>query len=251
MRKTTRLYLILLPISVLMLAFFVSVAGASNRSFVIGSMQEAVEKVNLGVSDQVVGNLSIINGHIDFFIDNPDGITVQEFLNVSNLNFNFVADKNGTYSMRLNNTYQAFNVTAELDYGVNRTYVNEETMNVGSSSGIAQVITPPLTRPLEPDNDNGPTDNLVEPYLNFLRASEILNTASSARTILPSDNVALMCIIASVLGLIIVVSVRARRPNFFTNTARAKLNINPISGQASALSDDRVALLSRRIACMC
>jgi hypothetical protein len=214
MRKTTKLHLILFPVSVLMLVFCVSVARASNQSFVIGSMQEAEENVYLGVSDSVVGNLSVMNGsHIDFFIDNPDGITVQGFLNVSNVNFNLVVDKNGTYSMRLNNTYQVFDVTVELDYGASITVNAQVGVNVGSSSGVAHVVAPlPPTRPLKPDDDE-PTDYLVKPYLNFLRAADLLKMATEARTILPIRNVTLMSCIASGLVLTIVIGMREREPD--------------------------------------
>jgi hypothetical protein len=212
MRKTTKLCLILLPVSVLMLAFFVSVARASNRSFVIAPMQEAVEKVNLGVSDQVVGNLSISSGYIDFFIVNPSGVTVQTFQNVTSVSFNFEADENGNYSMRLNNTYQAYDVTVELDYGVSMTFNIQANMNVGSSSGFVQVIGPPPTRPLQPDDDEEPTDSLVEPYLNFLRAGDILKTASGSRTLLPIRNVVLMTAIGSVATLTIIIDRRWRKP---------------------------------------
>jgi filamentous hemagglutinin family protein len=209
MRKTIKHYLILL-VSVLMLAFFVSVARASNRSFVIGPMQEAVENVDLGVSDQVFGNLSVSDGCIDFFIVNPSGVTVQTFQNVSSVSFNFVADENGNYSMRLNNTYQAYDVTAELDYAVSREFVFQERVNASSFGSL--VIAPPPTRPLEPD-DNEPTDYLVEPYLNFLGAADILKTATNARTILPIRNFTLISGMATILELTIVISITGREPD--------------------------------------
>lgn len=197
-----------------MLVFFVSVARASNRSFVIGSMEEAVENVNLGVSDQVVGNLSVSDGCIDFFIVNPSGVTVQTSQNVSSVSFNFVADENGNYSMRLNNTYQAYDVTVELDYGVNRTFVFQERLNAGSSMGVAHV-GPSIIRPPPPNfEDDKPTDYLFEPYFNFLKAADILKTATNARTILPIRNVTLMNCIASVVGLTIILNPRWRRSDF-------------------------------------
>ena len=233
MRKTTKLCLILLPFSVLMLVFCVSVARARGGSFVIGSMQETVENVDLGVSDQVFGNLSVSSGYIDFFVTNPSGATVQTFHNVSSTNFNFVASENGTYSMHLENAHQAYDVTVKLDYGVSITVNAQVRLNFGISSGFAQVIPPPPTRPLEPDNDNEPSDNPVEQYSNFLRASEILKTARSARTILPIRNVTLMNIAASVAALTIIVSVRARRPDFHTHTRRLLASLaRPITKRA-------------------
>jgi hypothetical protein len=222
MRKTAKLCLILLPVSVLMLAFCVSVARARGGSFVIESMQEAVENVDLGVSDQVFGNLSVSSGYIDFFITNPSGAIVQGFHNVSYTSFSFVASENGTYSMHLENAYQAYDVTVKLDYGVKMTINAQVGLNIGVSSGFAQVrpLPPP---PPEPDNDE--PDNLVEQYLNLLRASDILRTASSARTILPIRNVTFMSIIASVAGLAMVISPRARRPGFHTHTCRTSVSL--------------------------
>jgi hypothetical protein len=225
MRKTTKLCLILLPVSVLMVAFCVSVARARGGSFVIGPMQGAVENVDLAVSAQVFGNLSVSAGYVDFFITNPSGATVQGFHNVSSTDFNFAASENGTYSMHLENAYQAYDVTVKLDYGVSITVNAQVGLNVGISSGFAQVIAPPPTRPLEPDNDKKPSDNPVEQYSNFLRASEILKTASSARTILPIRNVTFMNIFASIAALTIIVSVRARRPDFYTHAHRTSVSL--------------------------
>jgi hypothetical protein len=174
-------------------------------------MEEAVENVNLGVSDQVGSNLSTNSSRIDFFITDPSGAIVQGFNNVSSVSFNFVADESGNYSMHLNNTYQAYDVTVELDYGVNMTRNAQVGLNVGTSSGIVRVGPPPL--PPEP-GDYEPPDNLIEPYLNFLRASEILSTVRSARTILPIRNVTVMSIIASIAGLTIILNPRWRRSDF-------------------------------------
>lgn len=209
MSKTTKLCLILLPISVLMLVFCVSVVEARGGSFVIGLMHEAVENVNLRVSDQVFGNLSASDGCIDFFISNPDGVTVQDFLNISNISFNFTADVDGNYSMHMNNMYQAHDVTVELEYGVHMTITSQVNMNVGISSGFAQVVPPRFEQPDKPDEP----DNLVEKYLNFLKATDILKTATNARTILPIRSVNLMSCITAVVGLTMVISMREREPD--------------------------------------
>ena len=71
MKKTRRLSLILLPVSVLMLTLLVYAVNASSGSFEIEPMQKTVEKVDLDVSNQVVGNLSVSGGCIDFFINDP------------------------------------------------------------------------------------------------------------------------------------------------------------------------------------
>ena len=75
------MFLILLPVSVLMLVFFVGTAKATSESFVIGPKQQAVEYIDLSVSDQANGSMSVSVGQIDFFIKDPDGLVLQQFLN--------------------------------------------------------------------------------------------------------------------------------------------------------------------------
>ena len=216
MNKKIGKWLILLPISVLMLVFCISLAEARGGSFVIGSMQGAVENVDLGISDQVFGNLSVSDGCIDFFIVNPSGVTVQTFQNVTGVSFNFEADENGNYSMRLNNTYQAHDVTVELKYGVNMIVTSQVNMNVGISSGVAHVVS--ITLPPPPEQPDEQDDYVVGPYLNFLRAADILKTATNARTVLPIRNVTLMSCIASLVGMAIILNIKARRPDFHTHS---------------------------------
>jgi len=55
--NTQKLFLILLPVSVLMLVFFVGTAKATSESFVIGPKQQAVEYIDLSVSDQANGSM--------------------------------------------------------------------------------------------------------------------------------------------------------------------------------------------------
>lgn len=161
-----------------------------------------------------------------------------------------MADKNGTYSIHLNNTYQAFDVTAEVGYAIDRTFVLRDGLNVGSSTGVAHVVAPlPPARPLEPDDDE-PPNNLVEQYLNFWKASDILNTVRNARTILPIRSVTLMSCIASLAGVAIILNIKTRRSDFHTRT-RARFKalklFSTISSVADvdAISDIEVLVLSK------
>jgi hypothetical protein len=215
MKKRRLWFPILLSVLVLMLGFSVYSAEARGESFTIETMKEAVENVTLGVSDQVVGNLKIINGSVDFLVTGPNGAVVLSFPNVSDISFNFTAVENGMYSMRLNNTCQASSVIVELDYRINVTVNLQAGINVGSSLGVAQVVAPAI-RPSPPDieDDEQLQDYVVEPFLNLLRASDILNQATGARVFLPISNLTLISGVASLLGLTFGMSVRRRKPLF-------------------------------------
>lgn len=150
MKKTIRLFPILLLVLAWMLVFSVLPAYARGGSFVIEPMQEAVENVTLGIPDQVVGSLSVVNGSIDFHVVDPKGAVVLSFLNISSTSFNFTAVENGTFSMTFNNTCQMSSVTVELDYQINMTVVLQAEIHMTSSVGTAQVVAP-IVPPSAPD----------------------------------------------------------------------------------------------------
>jgi hypothetical protein len=184
MRKT-RLSSVILPIVVFILAFLVGTAKARGGSFVIGLKQEAFEYVNLYGSGNATGNLSVENGTIDFLVRDPDGIIVQEFLNVSTASFSFTADKNGNYSMCMDNNYEAFNVTVELDYGIEVAWTINEGIGISSSSFPSE-IGPPIARP-PPDRseDDSESDYVIGPYLTFQRAAQTLGVIDRGIVFLP------------------------------------------------------------------
>jgi hypothetical protein len=198
MSKIVRLGLILLLTTVLLLALGISTAKARGGVFIVKPTQEVIEDVNLEVSDEVFGNLSVSDGFIDFYVTNPSGATVQSFHYIANTSFSFVADENGTYSMHLNNTYQTCDVTVTLHYSVLFKVVSQVNMNVGFSTGVAKVVPRPQPPP-EPDKPDE-LDDLYEKYLNFLKASEILRTVRDCWRYLPIRNVtlAMSCIALAV-----------------------------------------------------
>lgn len=204
MRKTI-LCSILLAIAVFMLVSFIGIAKASgNVIFVIGPKQEAVEHVNLWGSGRASGNLSVSSGQIDFFVRDPDGIIVQEFLNISTTSFSFVADKNGNYSLCMDNIYEAFNVTVELNYGVELTFYGSSTIGISTSASMSTQISPTFVRPhpLNLEDDEG-SDYVITPYRIFQGATQMLEAINSGGVFLPFRGVNLTrCTIASPMVLL-------------------------------------------------
>jgi hypothetical protein len=189
-----------------MFVFFVGTAKARDESFVIQPKQEAVEYVNLAGSGNASGNLSASQGQIDFFIRDPNGIIIQEFLNVSTTPFSFVADKKGNYSMCMDSNYEAFNVTVILDYTVELRADPSASIGV-SSSGTAHVYS--VMRPpfLNLQDDEG-SDYVIGPYRAFQDATQMLRVIDSGSAFLPFRGVNLTgCIVASVMALVWVAGI--------------------------------------------
>jgi len=213
-----KLFMILLPISLMMLGFSVGTAKATTESFVIRPNQGVVENLDLYGSAHVDGNVLVSNGSIDFFIYDPDGAIIQQSLNVSNAPINFTTDKNGNYSMCMNNTYEPFNVTVELDYGCEFSYTVSDTVQP-SSSVLTAIVGPPLpvTRPPDqlPNDDNG-SDYVVEPYLTFQGAKQMLGQIDSTSAFMPFRSVNLTDCVASVMAFVGIASIefceRKRHP---------------------------------------
>jgi len=206
-----RLLTVLFTATVLMLVFFVGNAKASrNRVFVIGPKQEAAEYVNLwgsgnasGVLSVALGpiedyegmnvkeylravrSLSVGSGRIDFLIRDPDGVIIQEFLNVSTTPFSFTANKTGNYSLCMDN-FGASNVTAELDYGIELIFYGTSTMRVSTSASMSTQIAPTVFHsPPHGGEDDGGTSYVVEPYINFQGATWMLRMIDAASSFLP------------------------------------------------------------------
>lgn len=217
--------LILLLTIVSLLGLGVSTVSARGGVFVVKPTQEVIEDVNLGVSDEVFGNLSVTDGFIDFYVTSPSGVTLQSYHSIANTSFSFVADENGTYSMHLNNTYQTCDVTVTLDYAVHFKAVLQENINIGFSTGVAKVVSPPQPWP-EPDDDPE-LDNLYERLLNFLKASEIVRTVRDCWRYAPIRNIIL---VTSCIGLTVglIEIIRHRQHKYVFNTQRVRSRNIPV-----------------------
>jgi len=124
--------LIRLLLLIFLISFSIPYASARGGVFVIDPMQEATETVELTVSDNtsadVHGNVSVINGFVDFYVTSPSGIIILCYNKTSFSRFNFSATENGTYALHFANTESKNNVTATLNYGVTFEIVLQETI---------------------------------------------------------------------------------------------------------------------------
>lgn len=93
--------------------------------------RKSIESVGLGVSDEVVGNLSVSNGFIDFYITSPSGVVLLCYNHTVFNTFSFTAEEKGVFVFHLANTYQTENVEVILNYGVNFKVVLQEQINFG------------------------------------------------------------------------------------------------------------------------
>lgn len=96
-------------------------------------MQEVTENVEVAVSNttyvSVCGNLSVVNGFIDFYITNPSRSIILCQNRTSFSCFNFSATENGTYTLHLANIELENDVIATLNYGVNYEIILQATIH--------------------------------------------------------------------------------------------------------------------------
>jgi len=114
----------------LLVALFVGSVNARGSNFVVSPTDEAVEIVQLTPPDSVVGNMSVDNGFVDFFVTNPSYDIVFESRKTSFSNFSITANESGTYVMHFVNKYQAEDVNVSLSYGYNFSVVISADVHV-------------------------------------------------------------------------------------------------------------------------
>jgi len=126
---------------VALLSVSLSVASVEARGggFVISPSGEAIEKIQLAPPDNVVGNMSVSNGFVDFFVTNPSDDIVYQSLNTSFDSFNFAANESGIYVMHFVNRYQSGDVNVTLCYGLN--FFFAASVNIGISTFSTETTT--------------------------------------------------------------------------------------------------------------
>lgn len=141
----------LLPVllAVFLAISFTGKVDAGGDVFLIEPKREVIKNIELTVSDKtsanVSGSVSVTKGFIDFYITSPSGIVLLCYNKTAFKRFNFAAKENGTYVIHLVNTWSANNVTATLNYGVNRKITLQEKINAKSSTDVT--IEPVLVTP--------------------------------------------------------------------------------------------------------
>jgi hypothetical protein len=123
----------------LLASLFVASVEARGGNLVVSPSGEAIEKIQLAPPDNVVGNMSVSNGFVDFFVTNPSYDIVYQNLKTSFDNFNFAANESGIYVMHFVNRYQSGDVNVTLCYGCNFFVVT--SVNIGISTFSTQTFT--------------------------------------------------------------------------------------------------------------
>lgn len=118
--------LLIFTFAILLVSFLVATVNATGGVFVIEPTKEMTDSVELVISDgisvNVCGNLSVVDGFVDFYVASPSGVVLLCYNRTALDRFNFTATENGTYVLHLRNTSPTNNVTATLDYGVNKQF---------------------------------------------------------------------------------------------------------------------------------
>jgi len=136
-----RLFQALVVVALLLLSLVLGSVEARGGTLVIGPGNEAIEKIQLSPPDSAVGNFTVSNGSVDFFVTNPSYDIVYQSLKTSFEIFNFTANESGIYVMHFVNKYQSEDVNLTLSYGLNFFVILSVTINVSTqtSSGTATV----------------------------------------------------------------------------------------------------------------
>ena len=140
--------------ALLLVSLFIGSAEARGGNFVIGPSDDAIEKIQLSNPDNVVGNISICNGFVDFFVTNPSYDIVYQSSKTSFDSFNFTANENGTYVIHVVNRYQFEAVNVTLFYHINFIFTLSSTISVSAFS--TQTI-----------NSGSITITRVQPYIHL------------------------------------------------------------------------------------
>jgi len=144
---------ILLLFGTLLSGFLICGVRARGGNLSISPLHETTEKVQLSVSDEVLGNLSVSGGAIDFYITSPSEKVLLTHREIEFAVFNFTAKENGNYTLHLSNVHPTNIVNATLSYAVHFKVYSELDINIGTSVGTVHVIgglSPPTpTIPLD------------------------------------------------------------------------------------------------------
>jgi len=139
--------LVLFAITITLVSF-IGPVSARGGEFFIEPLREVTESVELTESDEVIGNVSVSNGFIDFYVTSPSGVVLLCWNQTAFDTFSFVAKEDGLFIIHLANTHQAENVEVTLNYNIHFKIVLQQNISVGFSLGTASVVgsmIPPTT----------------------------------------------------------------------------------------------------------
>lgn len=128
-------------VALLLVGLPIALVEARGRTYVISPSDEAFEKIQLSPSDNVVGNMSVSNGFVDFFVTNPSYDIVHQSKKTSFDSFNFTANESGVYVMHFVNKYQLEDVNVTLSYGLNIFVSVGTTIHVSTQTFWSNSVT--------------------------------------------------------------------------------------------------------------
>jgi hypothetical protein len=140
-QKISVLTIIFLVVSTIVGYAYIGSAQGRGGNFTVNPYSEVTEEIALTLPHKIIGNLSISNGFVDFFIIDPSNQTIYSEEKVQSSSFAFTAQENGTYVMHILNKYQTFAVTATLSYNVNFFVTVSAELNFSMSITTTQTTT--------------------------------------------------------------------------------------------------------------
>jgi hypothetical protein len=94
---------------------FSSIENAKAKDiFVIEPSKEVIKAVDCGGCVSICGNLSVVNGFVDFYVTSPSGTVLFFYNKTAFTDFTIINIENGTYIFHIVNSWSNNNVTATL-----------------------------------------------------------------------------------------------------------------------------------------
>ena len=109
-------------LSVLVATMLLASVYATVSSFTVNAGETTTRPLDLSVDDHVVVKVSVLGDEgdstIDFYIAYPNGTVMQAFGQTGNVNYPFVCDVEGRYTLNFSNTVSSHNKFVTLDYEI-------------------------------------------------------------------------------------------------------------------------------------
>jgi hypothetical protein len=122
-------------------------AYASVETFVAEPEREVTLTVDSNGCVSIYGNISIMQGYVDFYITDPSGNTLCLFNMTAFTDFNIASPENGTYTFHIANPWSPNNVTATLFYGKSFRVVIQEEMRMWQEISTSTFTTSTTATP--------------------------------------------------------------------------------------------------------
>ena len=100
----------------------IGIAVGDNASFELQPLKDRIFTLNLKETDSVSGSFSVVSNDqtgINFFVIDPYNNTILQYDNVSYRDFSFIAESDGSYQMRFDNSLSsAYSKMISANYNV-------------------------------------------------------------------------------------------------------------------------------------